>query len=339
MAEDGEGKVNGRRPRGLMARVAPGAGPVSPGVGEVPGAAARAARSVTALRAETPPDARTASLLGTERSGSAVLIDDSGLALTIGYLMLECRTVALADADGDWTAATFVGYDFETGFGLARADRPLGIGPIALGDSSTLGEGDRVTAAGAGNGDRAMLAEVASRRGFAGYWEYLLEDALFTAPAYPDWSGAALIGGGGRLLGIGSLLVEDAGPGGKSRQGNMFVPIDLLAPILDELVENGRVRRPSRPWLGIFTTEAHGSLVVAHTADDGPAAQAGIEPGDIIVRVAREPVADLGDLYRRMWSVGPAGTAIPLTIVRGGAAVELSVRSADRYAHFRTPRD
>ena len=337
MAE--EGKVNGRRPRRLMAQIVPGASPVSASVGDVPEAAARAARSVTALRAETPSDARTASLLGTERGGSAVLIDETGLALTIGYLMLECRTVALADADGDWTEATFVGYDFETGFGLARANRPLGIPPITLGDSSTLREGDRVTVAGASGEDRTMLAEVASRRSFAGYWEYLLDDALFTSPAYPDWSGAALIGRHGRLLGVGSLLVEDAGPGGEARQGNMFVPIDLLAPILDELVENGRARRRPRPWLGLFTTEAHGSLVVARTADDGPAARAGIEPGDVIVRVAKEPVADLGDLYRQIWSLGPAGAAVPLTIVRGGAAVELSVRSADRYVHFRTPRE
>ena len=337
MAE--EGKVNGRRPRRLMAQIVPGASPVSASVGDVPEAAARAARSVTALRAETPSDARTASLLGTERGGSAVLIDEAGLALTIGYLMLECRTVALADADGDWTEATFVGYDFETGFGLARANRPLGIPPITLGDSSTLrrgrpGDGGRRQRRGPDDAGRS-----GSRRGFAGYWEYLLDDALFTSPAYPDWSGAALIGRHGRLLGVGSLLVEDAGPGGEARQGNMFVPIDLLAPILDELVENGRARRRPRPWLGLFTTEAHGSLVVARTADDGPAARAGIEPGDVIVRVAKEPVADLGDLYRQIWSLGPAGAAVPLTIVRGGAAVELSVRSADRYVHFRTPRE
>ena len=259
--------------------------------------------------------------------------------VTIGYLLLECRRVALADADGDWADAAFVGYDFETGFGLARARRPLGLKPMAFGDSAALKEGDRVAVAGAGGLARAMPAELVSRRGFAGYWEYLLDDALFTAPAYPDWSGAAMIGRDGRLVGVGSLLVEDAGPGGTERQGNMFVPIDLLAPILDEMVGNGRVARRQRPWLGLFTTEAHGNLVVAHTAEGGPAARAGIEPGDVIVRVAREPVADLGDLYRRVWAVGPAGAAVPLTIVRGGAAVELSVRSGDRYAHFRTPRD
>ena len=337
----GDGKINGHRPRRLMARAMPGAGPAAAPAepGALPDRMLRAAGSVTALRAEVPDDARTAPFLGTERGGAAVAIDESGLAVTIGYLTLECRRVALADADGDWVYARFVGYDFETGFALARANRPLGIPPVAFGDSSALAPGHKAVVAGAGGPEHAMAVEVVSRRGFAGYWEYLLDDALFTAPACPDWSGAALIGRDGRLAGIGSLLVEDAGPGGAERQGNMFVPIDLLAPILDELVAGGRVKRPPRPWIGMFTTEAHGSLVVAHTADGGPAERAGIEPGDVIVRVAREPIADLGDFYRRMWALGPAGATVPLTVVRGGAAVELSVRSGDRYAWFRTPRE
>ncbi len=334
------GKVNGYRPRRLMASVLPGFAPVSAaGVGDAPKTVVSAVGSVTGIRTEVPDDAHTASLLGTERGGSAVVIDDSGLAVTIGYLLLECRRVMLADADGAWVQAGFVGYDFETGFGLARAKRPLGLEPMPLGDSATLREGDKVTIAGQGGRDRAMPAELVSRREFAGYWEYLLDDALFTAPAYPNWSGAAMIGRDGRLLGIGSLLVEDAEPGGGTRQGNMFVPVGLLAPVLDQIASEGRVRRRPRPWLGMFTTEVHGSLVVAHIAEGGPAARAGIEPGDVIVRVAKEPIVDLGDLYRRMWALGPAGATVPLTIVRDGAAIELSVRSGDRYVHFRTPRE
>lgn len=335
----GNGKINGRAPRRLMEGVVArrGAMPAS-GAEQAPAAAARAARSVTALRAEIPEDAHTASMLGAERSGSAVPIDDRGLVLTIGYLLLECRRVTVADSDGDWAEAAFVGYDFETGFGLARARRPLGLAPVSLGDSSVAKEGDRVTIAGAGEAG-PMQAEVISRRGFAGYWEYLLDDALFTAPAYPDWSGAAALGPDGRLVGIGSLLVEDAGPGGRTRQGNMFVPIDLLAPILEELVAAGRARRRPRPWLGLFTAEAHGNLVVAHIAERGPADRAGLEPGDVIVRVAREPVVDLGDFYRRVWRLGPAGARVPLTVMRGEAAIEVTVRSGDRYDHFRTPRE
>ena len=335
----GNGKINGHAPRRLMEGVLArrGAMPAS-GVEQASAAAARAAGSVTALRAEIPEDAHTASMLGAERGGSAVPIDNRGLVVTIGYLLLECRRVAVADSGGDWVEAAFVGYDFETGFGLARARRPLGLAAIPFGNSAAVKKGDRLTVAGAGEAG-PMQAEVVSRRGFAGYWEYLLDSALFTAPAYPDWSGAAAIGLDGRLVGIGSLLVEDAGPGGRTRQGNMFVPTDLLAPILEELVAAGRARRRPRPWLGLFTAEAHGNLVVAHIAEQGPADRAGLEPGDVIVRVAREPVVDLGDFYRRVWGLGPAGARVPLTVMRGEAAIEVTVRSKDRYDHFRTPRD
>ncbi len=335
-----DGQVNGHKPSRLMARVLPGPAPVSSaGVGDVPDNLAPAIASVTGLRTEVPEDAHTASLLGTERSGNAVIIDEHGLAVTIGYLLLECRRISLADAEGDWVDAAFVGYDFETGFGLVRARRPLGLDPLPLGESSTLAEGDRIVVAGQGGIDYAIMTEVVSRRSFAGYWEYYLDDALFTSPVYHNWSGAALIGSDGRMLGVGSLLVEDAGPGGQKQQGNMFVPVDLLTPILDEITGQGRVGRPPRPWLGIFTAEAHGNLVIAHIAENGPASRAGIEPGDVIVRVDREPIADLGELYRRMWTLGPAGVSVPLTVVRDGAAVEISVRSADRYAHFKTPRE
>ena len=335
MAENGE--INGHRPRGLLERVVPGPAPVSAaGLGQVPDAASAATGAVTALRTEVPENAYTASFLGAERGGSAVVIDESGLAVTIGYLLLECRRIALVDADGDWVDAAFVGYDFETGFGLARAQRPLGLEPVALGESAPLKVGDRVTVAGPGGQSQAMLTEMVSRRSFAGYWEYLLDDALFTSPVYPNWSGAGLIGNDGRLLGIGSLLVEE--PSDDAAQGNMFVPIDLLHADPRRYGGRGPGAAAVAPLARVFTTETQGSLLVAQVAEDGPAARSGIEPGDVIVRVARVPIADLGDFYRRVWAVGSAGATVPLTIVRGGASLELAVRSADRYAHFKTPR-
>lgn len=328
-------QINGHRPEWLLRGLGPTAGV---GLAELPKHAAVAVAATTGLRAEVPASAHTAPLLGTEREGNAVIIDDNGLALTIGYLMLECRAIEVADADGGWAEADFVGYDFETGFGLARARSPLGIAPVGLGDSSAIGEGNRLVVAGRGGRERAMLARVVSRREFAGYWEYHLDDAIFTAPAYPNWSGAALVGSDGRVGAIGSLLVEEALAGARASQGNMFVPIDLLKPILAELVAEGRVRRRPRPWLGMFTAEAHGALVVTHVAAGGPAARAGVEPGDIVLRVSGEPVAGLASLWQRVWQIGPAGVEVPLTIARGGAAVELFARSADRYDYFRTPR-
>jgi S1-C subfamily serine protease len=330
-----DGKINGHRPDWLLRGLDPAAGV---GMAELPKHAEVAVAAMTGLRAEVPPSAHTAPLLGTEREGNAVIIDEAGLALTIGYLMLECRAVEIADAQGAWVEADFVGYDFETGFGLARARSQLGIAPVGLGSSSSIGEGEGVIVAGRGGRERAMLAKVVSRREFAGYWEYHLDDAIFTAPAYPNWSGAALIGAEGRVGAIGSLLVEDAVVGERPAQGNMFVPIDLLKPILDELVTEGRVQRPPRPWLGMFTAEAQRALVVTHVATGGPAARAGIEPGDVVLRVDAEPISGLPDLYRQIWRLGPAGVEVPLTIARGGAAVEFVVRSADRYDFFRTPR-
>ena len=326
-------QINGHKPEALLRGIAP---VVGVGVPELPQYAAAAVAAVTGLRTEIPDTALTAALLGTEREGNAVIIDDNSLALTIGYLLLECGAIEIADSGGRWVEAELVGYDFETGFGLARAAAPLGIAAAPLGDGSALATGKRALVAGRGGRESAMDAHVVSRRPFSGYWEYHLDDAIFTTPAFPNWSGAALIGGDGRVGGIGSLLVEDAAEG-RASQGNMFVPVSLLTPILGELVAKGRVSRPSRPWLGLFTAEVQGALVVTHVAEGGPAEASGVRPGDVVLRIDRQPVADLADLYRRLWGLGEAGVSVPMTIVREGAAVELVLRSADRYQVFRTP--
>ena len=315
-----------------------GAGTGSLGIAEVPTRAATSVAAVTGLRSQVPTDAHTAPYLGTERLGNAVVIDEHGLVLTVGYLILECSFIEILDADNQWIEAQFVGYDFETGFGLARASRPLGIEPAILGDPRTLAVDDQVIVAGRGGQDHAILARVASRRPFSGYWEYYLDDAIFTVPAHPDWGGSALVAENGTVMAIGSLLVEDANADEEPSQGNMFMPIDLFTPIRDELLADGRVSRPPRPWLGMFTAEAQGVLVVTHTTDGGPADDAGIEAGDLVVRVDSSPVGDLADLYQHIWRLGASGVDVPLTIVRRGASLELTVESADRYDFFRTPR-
>ena len=198
--------------------------------------------------------------------------------------------------------------------------------------------GTPVIVAGRGGAEQSIEAKVVSRRPFDGYWEYHLDEAIFTTPAHPNWGGSALIGPDGRVAAIGSLLVEDAVMDNQPSQGNMFVPIDLLEPIYTDLVEHGRVRRPPRPWLGMFTAETQGVLVVTHVTTDGPAAQAGIEPGDVVLRVNEEPVAGLSDLYQCIWALGEAGVGVPLTLVRSGAGVEIVVHSGNRYDFFRTPR-
>ena len=297
----------------------------------------RALSSVLMLRSEVPEDAFTASILGTERGGNGVVISAEGLVLTIGYLIAEAASVWLVTDSGTATPAHVVGYDQGTGFGLVQALGRLGVPAMAIGSSADCGVGDRVIVAGQGGRRHALNARVVSKREFAGYWEYVLDEAIFTAPPHPSWGGAALIGGDGRLQGIGSLLVQDAHQPAVPRDGNMVVPIDLLQPILDDLMKYGRVDKPPRPWLGIYATEAQNDLVVAGLAGGAPADRAGVRVGDIVVEVADRPVAGLAEMFRSIWALGPAGTEIPLTVSRDGDPVKIQVRSADRNEFLKTP--
>jgi len=290
--------------------------------------------AVVKVRSQVPMDARTASFLGTEREGSGVVIDANGLVLTVGYLILEAMTAEVVGPDGKPIMATVVGYDYDTGFGLLRATEPLGVTPMKLGRSSGVGEREQVLVASYGGPDSVQAAFIVSRREFAGYWEYLLEDAIFTAPPHPSFGGAALIGRDGQLLGIGSLFVGVTLPGERPFPGNMFIPIDQLKPILADLIAKGRSAEPPRPWLGVFTEEARGHIFVARVVPNGPADQAGLQPGDIIVGVAGETVSGLADFYRKVWSRGSAGVDVPLNVLQGTQMCDLIVRSADRYQYF-----
>ncbi len=291
--------------------------------------------AVVKVQARIPSDARTAPFLGTEREGSGVVIDAQGLVLTIGYLILEAGAVEVVGPDGQAVEAEVVAYDDDTGFGLLRARIPVGVTPMKLGRSAELGERDRVLVAGYGGPEAVRGAMVVSRREFAGYWEYLLEDAIFTMPPYPNFSGAALIGQNGELLGIGHLFVNDALPGRRPMPGNMFVPVDRLKPILADLVTRGRSSTPPRPWLGIFTEEYRGHVFIAGVVPEGPAEKAGLHAGDLVVGVAGRAVKGLSDFYRRVWAQGKAGVEVALNVLRGAKVQELRVRSADRYEYFR----
>ncbi|MEE8393573.1 MAG: S1C family serine protease [Rhodospirillales bacterium] len=292
-------------------------------------------RSVVGVRAHVPPDARTARSLGPERQGNGVVIDGDGLVLTIGYVILEADHVEVITPDGEVVAARVVGYDHSTGFGLLRAARPLGLSPARFGDSSSLKPGDSALAVSLAGNPPATMTRVASRRAFAGYWEYLLEDAIFTLPPHPNFGGAGLFGGDGRLLGIGSLIVGDALEDVFPSPGNMFVPIDALKPILDDLISMGRPSRPSHPWLGIYAGEVQGRLLVRRTAAGGPADRAGIQAGDIIFGVGGKSVRGLADFFRKVWGKGDAGTVVSIDVLAQGSSDmtinNIEVRSMDRY--------
>jgi S1-C subfamily serine protease len=297
----------------------------------------RALQSVVGLQANIPDDAFTASILGTERAGSGVLIRDSGLVLTIGYLITEAESVWLSTADGRATPGHALAYDQETGFGLVQALGRLGVPAIELGRSRDLKTDDPVIVAGGGR-RQSVRANVIGKQEFAGYWEYLLDEAIFTAPAHPFWGGTGLIGRDGRLLGIGSLHVQQVTERGNPRDINMMVPIDLLKPILDDLLTYGKRAKPARPWLGIYSAESDGKIVVADLAKQAPAAAAGMREGDVIWAVRDESVSTLAEFYRKIWSSGPAGTEIPIEVLREGRTVWLRIKSADRNAFLKAPR-
>ena len=291
-------------------------------------------QSVVGISAIIPKDARTAEHLGVLRSGSGVVIDDDGLVLTIGYLMMEAEQAAVTDAEGKLVPAVPVAYDHKTGFGLLRATLPLGLKPVKLGNSADLAEGAPVIIVSKGGQVPVMAARVSSRREFAGYWEYLLDRAIFTIPFNPQYGAAALTDAAGQLVGIGSLAVNDAVLDKKPIAGNMFVPIDVLKPILGDLVQQGRSMAPANPWLGVYTNETNGRVFVARVAAGGPAQDAGIKPGDIIMGVDGKLIKGIADFYRKIWARGSAGVDIPVDVMPvGGASLEIRtviVKSRDR---------
>ena len=291
--------------------------------------------SIVKLSSDIAEDGYTAQLLGTKREGNAIVLDDSGLILTIGYLIAEATSIRLQDKQGQSVPAELVAYDYDSGFGLVRAIQPLQARPIEIGISSNLTIGDRVLIAGFGDVDQALDGEIVAKRAFAGYWEYMLSEAIFVSPPHPNWGGTALIDNNGTLVGVGSLYIEDIGSAGEVKSGNMFLPIDMLKPIFNDLLEYGRTNGPPRPWLGIFTAENDGRLEVIAVAPDGPAERAGIKGGDIIVKIGAAVVDDLTEMYKQLWNLGPAGTAINITTLRGVYALHLQIISEDRYTRLK----
>jgi S1-C subfamily serine protease len=296
----------------------------------------RVLASVVGLHSIIPPDAFSAESLGTERAGNGVLIDD-GLVLTIGYLITEAESVWLHLGDGRVVEGHGLGFDAQTGFGLVQALGRLNVEPIPLGSSASVDVGDRVVIGGAGGRTRSVASQIAAKQEFAGYWEYLLDEAIFTYPAHPNWGGAGLISNRGELIGIGSLQLEREREG-KAEHVNMIVPIDLLKPVLDDLRRFGRVNKPARPWLGMFSTEIDNKVVVIGISAKGPAARAELKAGDVILAISGEKVTSQTAFYRKLWALGPAGVDVPLTVYHDGVTFDVVLTSIDRTKLFKAPR-
>ncbi len=292
--------------------------------------------SVVGIRAIIPGDAFTAESLGTERSGNGVVIGPDGLVLTIGYLITEAETVWISTG-GNVVSGHVLGYDQETGFGLVQALGRFELPALPLGSSAAAEVGEQVVVGAAGGRQASLAARIIAKQEFAGYWEYVLDEAFFTTPAHPNWGGTAVIGPGGDLIGIGSLQIQQMVASRQGDDANMIVPIDLLKPILQDLITIGRPNRPARPWLGLYATEIGDSVAVLGLANRGPAQQADLRTGDIIMAVAGTPVQGLAELFRRVWALGRAGVAVPLTINREGKSFDVSIRSGDRRRFLKGP--
>jgi S1-C subfamily serine protease len=297
----------------------------------------RALSCVVGLHATVPADAFTADTLGTERAGNGVFIRGNGLILTIGYLITEAENIWIALSDGRSVPGHVLGYDQESGFGLVQALAKLDVPSLQIGESAATSLGERIVIGGYGGRQRSVAARIVAKQEFAGYWEYVLDEAIFTAPAHPNWGGTALIGPAGDLLGIGSLQLQHAAERGQTQNINMMVPVDLLKPIIDDVLKFGRRNAPPRPWLGLYATEVENRLVIVGLADRGPAKQADLRTGDIVLSVAGKDVRDLAGFFRLIWAQGQAGVEVPMAIYREGETMQLRIKSGERNKFLKGP--
>ena len=296
----------------------------------------RALTAMVGLHSIIPQDAFTATTLGAERAGNGVLIGD-GLVLTVGYLITEAETIWLHLHDGRVVPGHAMAVDQETGFGLVQALARLDLPSLPIGSSDAAQVGERVVLGGAGGRTRSVAARIAAKQEFAGYWEYVLDAAIFTFPAHPNWGGTGLISSAGELIGIGSLQLERE-RAGKNENLNMVIPIDLFKPIRDDLMKFGAARGPVRPWLGLYSTEIEDKVIVVGLAGKGPAARAEIKTGDVIVAVKGEKISTLAGFYKKVWSLGHSGVEVPLTLYREGVTFDVRVNSSDRAKFLKAPK-
>lgn len=290
------------------------------------------ALSVVRVKSTAVANARSSTTLGQHREGTGVVIDSKGLVMTIGYLITEAEKVELSTTDGKVFPATVIANDHTTGLGLVRALTPLPIKPVDFGESSAAAERELVLIVGF---DGVAPAYIVSKRPFVGYWEYLLDEAIYTAPATVNWQGAALLSREGKLLGIGSLAVGDAMGRRTQVPGNLFVPIDVLKPVLGDVIANGRSTARARPWIGINTQEIQGNVIVTRVSPEGPADDAGLKAGDIIVGIRGQEIKGQADFYHKLWQSGEAGAEIPVEVLKGNRIEKYSVKSIDREKYLR----
>ncbi|MEK9653718.1 MAG: S1C family serine protease [Betaproteobacteria bacterium] len=292
--------------------------------------------AVVKVKTFVPDDAFTANILGTERLGSGVLISGEGLIVTIGYIITEAETIWVTTNDGATYPAHIVGYDQASGFGLIQVSQPLSILPVPIEQHCSPQKNEEAYIVSFGGKKHSLTTKISDIREFTGYWEYVLDEGIYTSPPHPQWGGAGLFNNMGNLVGIGSLLLQEGFE--RQQQGNLVVPTSILLPILDEMVKYGRSPDKPRPWLGMYTVDSEQKFFVSSLAPSGPAALAGIKEGDQILEIQGQKVNSLANLFRSIWKQGEAGVKISITVSRSGDVLRMEVTSADRNDFLKKPR-
>lgn len=297
----------------------------------------KANAAVVGIRVIAADGARSAETLGKQRSGSGVVIGPDTV-LTIGYLMLEAESIQVVTQDNRTLPAKAVAYDLATGFGIVKPLLPLrGVTPVALGSHGSLEAGEPLMAATGGEDGDVSMTRLVSKRSFSGYWEYHIESALFTSPPIGNHSGAPLFNQRGELLGIGSLFVMDAMGDSRRLPGNMFVPVDLLKPILSEMQQTGTTKLSRRPWLGLTSAEQGGRVQIVRVNRESPAQVAGLQPGDFVLAVDGTKVATLEDFYKKLWEHTNPEDEIKLTVLQGADVKVITLKGVDRMSTMIKP--
>ena len=294
-------------------------------------------KSVVKIDSIIPPEARTAQSLGTVRGGNGVVIDDKHI-LTIGYIVVEAETITITLPDGKKFPGELIGYDHTTGFGILRTIIHSNLTPLKIGDSDQLTKEDFLYVLPYLTEGRPSAVKMVSRRSFAGWWEYFLDKPIYTYPANSSFAGSALINEYGEVLGIGSLYVGDAAATGISSPGNMFVPINDLKPILDDLIQNGRRTKDIKPYMGLTSSDNTGQVKITRVNDNGPAAKAGFNVNDTILAVNNEKINSIEDFYKVVWSFGGPGTKLQFDIERNQEKLNIELTTMDRNDFFVKPK-
>ena len=292
--------------------------------------------SIVSVRSIVPPEARTAASLGVEREGNGVAIDENHI-LTIGYIVLESESIEIGLSDGRSLPAKLIGYDHTSGFGIIKSVVPLTMRPLKLGNSDDINSEEDLLILPSPNRGVGSIVRSVSRRPFTGWWEYFVESPIYTTPPNRFWAGAPILNGNGEILGVGSLFVSESVPG-ISSPGNMSVPINLLKPILGDLLSNGRRKSKIQPYLGISSDESNDQIIVTRVSKGGPAYQAGVKPQDIIVAINGSQITKLESFYKKIWKSGEAGVTIELSVLRSGSFMNLKIKTVDRLDYFFKPQ-